>query len=153
MTKATAALVVEIREVRPQPYLGKRLRVPMGSVGSRVREGFGALYQRLSATHTPDAGPPFLIAEQPRDGYLDVELGAPCAAPPPAGDGFEAGILPGGREAVTVHRGTYEGLGDVYGQLHEWIAAHDLAITGPPREVYLTPPGQTPVTEIAWPIA
>ncbi len=153
MSTMKTALSVEIREVPPQPYLGKRFRAPLTDVGSRVQAGFADLYHRLSATGTAASGPPFLIAGFPSNGHLEVVLGAPCSGAPPSGDGFEAGTLPGGRVAVTVHRGPYETVGAVYPRLAEWIAANGLVTAGPPREVYLTPPGEEPVTEIAWPLA
>ena len=147
------ALPVEIREVGPQPYLGKRARAPLGEVGAAVQQGYGALYHELERTHTAPAGPPFLVAGFPEGGYLDFELGAPCATPPAATDGFEAGTLPGGKVAVTVHRGSYDSLAQVYPRLQAWIEANGHRPSGPPREVYLTPPGQEPVTEVVWPLA
>lgn len=147
-----AALDVEIRDVQPQPYLGKHLRAPLEGVGASVRDGFAALYHALAAEGAQASAPPFLVAQRPQDGYLEMEVGAPCVSAPHAPEGFEAGVLPGGRVAVVVHRGSYEGIGEVYTRLEEWISAHGFAIAGPPREVYLTPPGVEPVTEIAWPI-
>ncbi len=150
--KAEAVLAVEIREVEAQPYLAKRVRAPLASVGASVQQAFAELYHRLEASNARPSGPPFLIADFPRDGYLEMEIGAPCAAPPPGGDGFEARILPRGRVAVTVHRGSYESIGELYPRLAEWIAANGLTMAGAPREVYLSPPGEEPVTEVAWPI-
>ena len=147
-----SVLDVDIRVVEPQPYLGMRVHAPMADVGPRVQAGFAALYHRLQEAHAQPAGPPFLIADFPKNGYLDMELGAPCADPPAAGEGFEPRTLPGGRVAVVVHRGSYEGIGEVYGRLSAWIAANGMTMAGAPREVYLTPPGEEPVTEVAWPV-
>lgn len=152
MSEIAATLAVELRELPPQPYLGKRVRAPMSSVGAEVQAGFASLYARLAVLAMAPAGPPFLIAQQPRDGYLEMELGAPCAAPVEAGPGFEAGTLAGGKVAVTVHKGPYEAIGEVYPRLAEWIGGHDLSIAGPPREVYLSGPGEEPVTELVWPV-
>ncbi len=152
MPNVTPTLTVEIRELKPQPYLGKRIRAALGAVGPEVQAGFASLYAKLAASASPAAGPPFLIADRPKDGYLDMELGAPCAGPAPAGGGFVAGILPGGRAAVTVHRGAYDAIGEVYTGLAEWIGAQGLAMAGPPREVYLSGPGEEPVTELVWPV-
>lgn len=153
MTKSAPVFAVETREIQPQQYLGKKLRAPVQAVGPAVQAGFAALYSRLSATNGQPAGPPFLVAsEMPEDGYLEMEIGAPCLEPPEPGDGFESRTLPGGRVAVTVYRGPYDALGEIYAKLAEWIASHGLTMAGPPREVYLSEPGEEPVTEVVWPV-
>lgn len=146
------ALEVEIRDVTAQPYLGKHLRAPMAAAGEMVQKAFADLYQRLQEVGCTPTAPPFLVADYPKDGILAMELGAPCATPPPAGNGFEPGTLSAGRVAVAVHRGSYDAIGPLYGRLSEWIATHGLTMAGPPREVYLTRPGEDPVTELVWPI-
>jgi effector-binding domain-containing protein len=152
MPSTAPAFTATIREVQPQPYLGMRVRAAIGEIGPAVQTGYAALYERLAKTHGRPAGPPFLIAQVPTGGFLDAELGAPCATPPEPGDGFESGTLPGGKVAVTVHRGSYESLSEIYQRLAEWIGAHGLSMAGPPREVYLTPPGAKPITEVVWPV-
>jgi AraC family transcriptional regulator len=152
MSNITPTFTVEIREVPPQPYLGKRIRAALSVVGPEVQSGFASLYARLAVIAIAPAGPPFLIAEKPDDGCLDMELGAPCAVPARPGNGFEAATLPGGKVAVTVHRGAYGAIGEVYSRLAEWITAQGLTMAGPPREIYLSEPGEHPVTELAWPV-
>lgn len=150
---STGIFTAEVRIVGAQPYLGRRLHAPMASVGPLVQEAFAALYRHLAETGTPTAGPPFLIAQEPQGGFLDLEVGAPCTSLPASTADFEAGLLPAGRVAVTVYRGPYDRLGDVYPQLAAWISDRGLQMAGPPREVYLTPPGEDPVTEVVWPVS
>ncbi|HET7337936.1 MAG TPA: GyrI-like domain-containing protein [Candidatus Dormibacteraeota bacterium] len=145
-------LTVEVRDTKPQPYLGKRLRAPLTAVGSEVQAGFASLYARLTNIAVQPVGPPFLIADAPKDGYLDMELGAPCARPVQASDGFDGAMLPGGKVAVTVHRGAYDAIDKVYTALAEWMSSNGVSPNGPPREVYLSGPGEEPVTELVWPI-
>lgn len=152
MSNNMPTLTVEIRETKPQPYLAKRLRAPLDAVGPEVQAGFASLYARLSNIAVQPVGPPFLIAGAPNAGHLDIELGAPCARPIESGGGFEAGTLPGGKVAVTVHRGAYDAIGKVYSALAGWISSQGLTPNGPPREVYLSGPGEEPVTELVWPV-
>jgi effector-binding domain-containing protein len=42
--------------------------------------------------------------------------------------------------AATIHRGPYPEVGATYQALGDWIAANGYEVTGPPEEVYLTPP-------------
>ncbi|MEX2046422.1 MAG: GyrI-like domain-containing protein [Chloroflexota bacterium] len=151
-----AALEVEIRGLATQPYLGRRFRTRTTDVGRDVQRGFAELFTKLAAAAVAPLGPPFLISSQPRDGMMDLELGVPCATPPAAGPLF-AGTLPGGRAAVTTHRGPYDAIGPTLEALSSWIFANDHRMAGPPREVYLTGPGDVAspdqqVTELVWPI-
>ena len=152
MAEATATLTVELRNIASQHYLGIKTRAPLAGVGPAVRAGFEALYHRLAETRNRPVGAPFLISQLPRDGYLEVEMGAPCAMAPEGGGEFHRGLLPGGKVAATVFRGPYADIGGLYPQLLEWINHHGLRPAGPPREVYLSPPGEEPVTELVWPV-
>lgn len=149
------SLEVEIRGVVPQPYLGKRIHAPVGAVGNSVQNGYADLFAKLAVAAVVPAGPPFLIASDPQGGEMDIELGVPCVAPPAAGD-LHAGTLPGGRAAVTTHRGAYDAIGPTYEALATWIVANGHTMAGPPREVYLTGPDvagpEAQVTELIWPI-
>jgi effector-binding domain-containing protein len=154
---APSKLEVQIRGVVPQPYLGKRFRAPAGAVGSFVQRGYGELFAKLAEAGVAPAGHPFVIASAPLAGAMDIELGVPCAAPPIGGDLY-AGTLPGGRVAVTTHRGRYDAIGPTYEALSTWIAANGHATAGPPREVYLNGPDDVAgpdeyLTELIWPIS
>ncbi len=104
-------------------------------------------------------GPPFLVMldviDQDTEG--EFELGFPVAAPfPDAGDvhGVE---LPPMTVAWTMHHGPYDEVGPAYHTLTGWIQEHGHEIAGPPREVYLTDPGETRdpadyLTEVQFPI-
>ena len=62
-----------------------------------------------------------------------------------------------------MHVGPYDTIKVGYETVPAWLAAHDLPVTGPPREVYLsepdTPPEQVktiiefPVADVAVPVA
>jgi DNA gyrase inhibitor GyrI len=155
MTVQSVSLAVEIRDTRSQSYLGKRLHVTIpGDVGTPVAQGFRELFARLEESHVRPSAPPFLITSHPLGGGMDLELGVPCDRPPAEGI-FIAGTLPGGRVAVTTHRGAYDKIAPVYSALADWIFTNGHAMAGPPREIYLTAPEvpiEEHVTEIHWPI-
>jgi effector-binding domain-containing protein len=155
-TAAPASLEVEIRGLVPQPYLGKRFSAPVGEIGSGVQQGYAELFAKLGAARVAPMGPPFVIASAPQQGAMDIELGVPCAAPPAAGELY-AGTLPGGRAAVTTHRGPYDAIGPTYEALSTWIFANGHTPSGAPREVYLNGPDDVAspdqyLTELVWPI-
>ena len=149
---SAGTFMAEVRDVKPQLYLSRTFRARLDVVGPKVKAAFAALYEQLAKTGNQPSGPPFLVVHAPEDGYILVEAGAPCSSSPVAAEGFESAELAGGRVAVTVHRGPYERLAEVYPALAAWIANQGLTTAGPPREVYLTPPGEEPVTEVVWPV-
>lgn len=63
---------------------------------------------------------------------VGVELGEPC----PASGRVVASALPVGRAAMTVHRGSYAGLGAAHRATGEWCAEQGLRPAGPRWEVY-----------------
>lgn len=152
MTVAAPALDVTLRNRPAQHYLGLKKRVAVEAVGPTVQAGFQALFRRLAETKNRPAGPPFLIAEPPAGGTMEVELGVPCAIRPDLGADFSRGIVPGGKVAVVEFHGAYSEIGPIYRLLEDWIHDHGLRPLGPPREVYLTAGGEEPVTELTWPV-
>ncbi len=75
-----------------------------------------------------------------------ITLDAPL---PPEGEvGMQT--IPGGRYAVVLHEGPYQGLGDTYAHLFgRWLAEHHLEPGDPPSlEFYLNDPHDTPAEEL-----
>jgi effector-binding domain-containing protein len=65
--------------------------------------------------------------------------------------------LPGGQAAVAVHRGSYDGLGDAYSELHDWIHQQGRYDGPGPWESYIDDPGAVEDiadlrTELHWPL-
>jgi len=76
------------------------------------------------------------VEEEP----IDLEVGFPTDRSIDADGSAEAGELPGGRVARLVHAGSFDGLGDSWQRLANWIGAADLAPGDDRWEVYLTEP-------------
>ena len=154
---ASVALDVAISELPAQDYLGRSFSSSVDSVGRNVQDAFSRLYARIAEAGFRPTGPPFLTASQPVDGVMRIEVGAPCRPVPEPGEGLHAGRLEGGRAAVVLHRGRYDRIGPLYGQLFAWVARHGYRQAGAPREVYLNGPGEAAspdayLTELVIPI-
>jgi len=91
--------------------------------------------------------------------YLDdvphVEVGVELTRPCPLTGRVVASTLPAGSVAMTVHRGSYAGLGSAHQAIHDWAAASGRRLAGPRWEVY-GPHDDDPAkvwTEVYWLLA
>ncbi len=89
---------------------------------------------------------------------IDVESAVPVAGTAPSGERVKIRELPAMEQVASlVHRGSYEGFTEAYGQLLGWIEANGYQIVAPNREIYLTGPGpgiepSDYVTELQFPV-
>lgn len=148
---------IQIRELPVRNYLGEHFASPTTEVGRNVQGAFASLYSQIERARSRPAGPPFLIASPPKDGVMEIEVGAPCNPVPEPAPGQHAGKLDACRAAATLYRGPYERIGQVYGQVFRWIGEHGYRPAGAPREVYLNGPGDVQdsagyLTEVVIPI-
>lgn len=146
------------RELAPQSVLLIRRRVERSQLAATLGPLYGAIVNFAQRSGTAFAGPPFTRFVESSQGLLTIEAGLPVTAAIAGSGEVQAGTLPGGRAATMTHRGPYDRLMDAYAALERWIEAQGLAIAGPPWEVYVTDPAQTPDprdwrTELFWPVA
>jgi effector-binding domain-containing protein len=156
----------EIRELTPQPTAAVRITRPMESMdlAALFDEHLPNIAHRLADMGIEPGGPPYGRYHAFGPEQVDVEIGVPVTAPvsnlrsPDEAEPGElfASELPGGQAAITVHRGSYDGLSGVYDGLHDWIHEQGRDEGPGPWESYVDDPGEVPVdevkTEVIWPL-
>jgi AraC family transcriptional regulator len=164
MTDAT--LSAEFRDVDPQPTVVVRVSAPTPTIGELFDLHLPNIADRIADLGGEPAGPPFARYHDYSAESVDVELGIPVVAPvanlrsvgeSEAGE-VAASQLPGGRVAVTVHRGDYERLNATYGRLEGWIRDQGLTPGAGPWESYVDDPTEVADTgqlrtEVVWPVS
>lgn len=151
---------VTVKELPAQHVAVLRRRVTAETIGDDVGAAFGVLMGAVGASGAGFAGPPFLAMTEVVDtdsGTGEIEVGIPVAGPFGGTGDVTGRDVPAHLVAATVHRGRYDEEGPAYAAVEQWIQAHGHASSGPPREVYLTWPADTPdpadyLTEIQFPI-
>lgn len=141
--------ILAIREVIAKPE----------HVGTLLGESFQAVMPR----GIQPIAPPFVIFhdQEFKPENLDIEIALPVAntikdaVSLDAGRSLKAYTLPGIQQAACIiHKGSYDTLESTYAAIGQWIENNGYQITGPSREVYLSPPTEgEPITEIQYPVA
>jgi AraC-like DNA-binding protein/effector-binding domain-containing protein len=146
------------KSLAPQPVLVMRRRINRADIAKALGELLGAVFlhaQRSGATLT---GQPFTRYLEWGPGLISIEAGLPIAARVEGEGDVLAELLPGGRTAVTTHRGPYGQLVDAHAAVQQWIEEHGFRATGSPWEIYVTDPADEPNpknwrTDVFWPIS
>ena len=154
----------EIRELTPQPTAAARMRARTDALSEVFDTHLPNIAHRLADMGIEPAGPPYGRYHEFGPEEVDVEVGIPVSAPAPnlrqlseAEEGeMAASELPGGRVAITVHLGSYDGLTQTYERLHDWIHEQGFEEGPGPWESYVDDPGEVAEadlkTEVCWPL-
>lgn len=151
MTTTTPELV----RLSEQPTAVIRGRVPMAELPAFFDRTFGTLAEWLGRHGIAPTGPAFARYAGPPAEVADLEVGFPVASVMETDGEVEPSTLPGGTVARAVHAGGYDGLGDSWAALAQWITDEG-RVPGPVLwEVYVTEPSpdMDPAdlrTELTW---
>lgn len=109
-----------------------------------------AVYGYAMGKGLPMSGPPFMQIVEQSAAFITLKGGVPLAAPFEVADNeqaIEAGVLPGGKTATTIHTGLYDGLSDAQAAMERWVDAEGHTARAPMWFVYLTDPAEVPNPE------
>lgn len=150
---------ITVKEVPAQHVAAIRRHATAATIGQDVSYGFAAVGEAVGRSGAQMVGPPFLIMFDVLDEETgaDIEVAFPVAAPFLGMGDVVGEDLPATTVAATMHRGPYDEIGPAYHSVAGWIQEHGHEVAGPPREIYLTDPQETPdpadnLTEIQFPI-
>ena len=151
---------VKVREVEAQPVLSIRAVVPVMELVGFFDEACREMYEFLEREGVRPAGPPFSLWHSDPEstpGESDIEVCVPVERPVLPSGWMNAGELPVGRLAYTIHEGPYDSMGEAFDAVWSWMQSNGRQSAGPPRDVVLVGPNDTadPAqyrTEVAWPL-
>lgn len=135
---------IEKKMLAPQPALVMRRTIQPDGIAQALSEMFPLVIGHALGSGAGIAGPPFARYLKMDGNEWIIEAGVAIAGAAPAAGAIVPETLPGGPAAVTIHSGRYDKLRDAHMAVHEWLKAESVEAAGPPRESYLTDPGQFP---------
>lgn len=149
---------ITLETMPARPIASVRVHTDMDRIQADLERGFGRVFGTMGAQGHPPAGAPLVIYhELAVDEPGEIEIAVPCPPEVEEADGVGRHDLPAGDVAATVHTGPYDQIAPAYHAIQSWIAEHGHEVAGPPREIYLSDPGDTPEdqlqTRVEWPIA
>jgi effector-binding domain-containing protein len=140
MTDAQATPQPEVTTIPEADTAVVRGVVPTGELPSFFDRSFSALGAAMTQLGATPSGPAFAYYLRPPEVTSELEVGFPVDEAVERGGDVVPSRLPGGRVATVVHRGGYDGLGESWRRLQEWVAQQGLTTAPGFWEVYLTEP-------------
>lgn len=137
-------------------FLYKKGRCTHADIADTLGKLLPAVFQYAMQSGFELRSRPTAIYQEWGPGMVTIHAGMAVETGTPS-DGIELATLPACDAAVTTHAGAYDGLGDAHAALEQFIDEQGLHSEGPPREIYLTDPGEVPdpkdwKTQIVWPV-
>jgi len=121
-----------------------RLTVTLGEMQKVFGPSIGELIAAVTAQGIAPTGPVFTHhLRRPTDTF-DFELSVPVSAPLAASGRVQPGTWPAMKVARTVYHGDYDGLGEAWGELMDWIEANAHEPAPDLYECYVTGPQSNP---------
>jgi AraC family transcriptional regulator len=149
---------IEVSEIEPQDTLSVTVHATPSTVGASFQQAMGVLSQYVQSLGVAAGAPGPFARYHTWGDDVEMEVGAVVQDDAPGNETVKRGTLPGGKVARTIHQGPYSGLQQAYSALESWMKDNGVQPAGPPWEVYLTDPQETPDpadyrTEVIWPIS
>src|SRR4029077_20502893 len=137
---------VTVKQAPPQHVAEVRRRTTVDAIGSVFCEAVRTLMNSMGRAHERPVGPPFVVYDRMDlpERRAEIEVCVLVGYRFIGDDDVEVNEIPGGAVASTIHHGPCDALGSAYEAVDGWIRDNSLVVDGPPRQIYLTDPQETP---------
>ncbi len=126
------------------PALAIRGAVPMTELPRFFAGAFTELAAAAYAARAKCVAPPFARYLCVWPERVEVEAVMPLDVPVGTCGRAKPQILAKGPAIQVAHQGPYDAMAPAYSAIQQWIEGHHVQAAEPPREVYLTSPGEVP---------
>ncbi len=130
---------VKIKEYKARPAASIRVKTTLPQVTAKVVQLLTETNDFLESAGIKPTGPGFAIYYEVGSFLVDVEVGYPVDAEITGSERVQPGELPGGKAAVTLHKGPHADMPAAHRAVHGWMNEHGVESTGGPTlEIFLT---------------
>lgn len=120
-----------------------RMTIPRDEIRNVMGPGMDELVTTVAAQGIGPAGAVFSHHLRMDPEVFDFEIGVPVTGDVTPSGRVEAGELPAATVARTVYHGSYEGLGDAWGEFDAWLSDNGHEPAPDLWEIYVTGPETT----------
>jgi effector-binding domain-containing protein len=114
----------QIVQTTAQHTAAIRLTIPREEIGTVMGPGINELMTAISSQGIAQTGPWLTYHLRMNPDVFDFEICVPVASPVAAVGRVKPSQLAARKVARTVYHGSYEGLGDAWGEFMDWIEAN-----------------------------
>lgn len=148
----TRTYEVTLADLQEQHVALVRGHVSVDEIPDFLGGAFGETAGAAAAQGLGITGAPFARYSFPEEGVFDIEAGFPVSGAVRAGGRVEAGTLPGGTVARTLHVGPYDAVAEAYDAVESYLTDNGYEPAGAAWECYLDDPEvDNPRTEVFMP--
>ena len=134
---------MEVKEIDAQKTLVIKANVPMNTIGKKMGELYGQLFQYIGEKGIQPAGPAFAVYYSwDPNGNVVFETGVPIAAEDEGKENIIYKEFPVMKAVTTLYTGSYENMEPVYNHIQKYMEENELESIGNSWEVYLTDPSK-----------
>ena len=140
-----------VKEISSMRVVSKRERGKIGeTIGKLIGEIFGQIFNPRNQGQVQVSGAPMYIChdESFKEEDMDIEMAVAVTGRITVDPDFEVKNLPGGKVITAIYTGAYDGIGEAYTKLFEFMTKNGYKQTEPTREIYLTNPNEKPEEEL-----
>ncbi len=130
----------QIIQINEQQTALIHLTIPKDEIQTAMGPGIQELMGTIAAQGIAPAGPWFTHHLKMSPDTWDFEISVPVTAPVTATGRVTSGVWPAMKAARTIYHGSYDGLGDAWGEFMDWIAVSGHAAAPDLWECYVAGP-------------
>lgn len=140
---------IELIEQAAQPVLCVRLTTSVDRLTEEFDRNFALIGSYLSEIGEQPVSAPYAAYYNHDMQNLDIEMGFPVGEALPGKGEIMSGALPAFPKAVCgIHKGSYESLGETYGQIYQYVADNNFEVSGAHYDFFISNPDDTPESEL-----
>lgn len=138
----------QLIDAKEQPVLSIRTRTPIADLPQAIGKAYMAIATYMQELGETPKDAPFTAYYNMDMDDLDVEMGFPVSKPLPAKGEIQKSVVPAGKQASCMFKGSYSLMESTYNALNEWITQQGFEPTGISYEYYYNSPCEVPEEEL-----